>query len=622
MAPTSEKSTRLTDSVDAAVLQEMQDAFAALAQASMSICDPQGRLVTRPSCCGPLCSVIQQSTSGQAACAQSIGRRIQRSESGEPLPHLAGAIHAGSRVEAGAPVASLPVSAFPSSCQEQTCHAGVRQLTVPIEHDGQALGTIVVGDRPPGPLTPEQVHLLAREHGLDEAALQRAARDAIPWTERQRQATLDCAHLLANAIARLCGQDLMIRDRVEELSAVYNLAGMLSGTQDLDAILAATASRVAEVMRVKACAIRLLDESTGELVIKAVHNLSQAYLNKGPVVLGHNPIDDAAFAGETVHILDATNDSRIRYPEEARKEGIASGLCVAMTHRGQAVGVIRVYTGVPHRFSLFEASLLRAIASQIAAAIVNARLFAQRRDAERTSRALHYAGEIQRRMIPEEPPRHKNLSFAGVYAPTLEVGGDFYDFISLPWNNLGICIADVVGKGVPAALLMASVRSALRGHARSIFEINDVIAQVNRHLFRDTLASEFVTLFYGVFSPDGGQITYCNAGHEPPLLLRGQQMRRLNAGGMVIGVSPDAAYAHEVVDLLPGDVLVFVTDGITEAMNFQGEAYGRERLEDSLRRYSHEEVRILATQLVWDVRRFTGLAPQNDDITLVAVRVG
>ncbi|MCH7814667.1 MAG: SpoIIE family protein phosphatase, partial [Planctomycetes bacterium] len=462
----------------------------------------------------------------------------------------------------------------------------------------------------------------AREYGLDEAVLMQALNQMVPPTDQERESALNCARKLARAIAHLCHQEAMIRHRVEELSAVYNLAGMLSGTQDLEAILKVTPGRVAEVMGVKACGIRLLDEATGELVIKAVHNLSDEYLNKGPVVLGENPIDVAAFAGQTIYIADAATDPRTRYPEQARREGIVSGLCVALTYRGQAVGVIRVYTGQPHRFSSFEMSLLRAVASQVAAAIINARLFAQRQESERYRRQLDYAGEIQRRMIPADPPSHERIALAGVYAPSLEVGGDFYDFIQLPDGNLGVCIADVVGKGVPAALMMASVRSALRAHAHSIYDLHEIIAQVNQHLCRDTQISEFATLFYGVFDAKGGRITYCNAGHEPPLLLRGHKLRRLEAGGMVIGVRPDERFAMDVVSLESGDVLVFYTDGVTEALNFDGQAFGRERLADSIRRYRDEPAQTLAQQLLWDVRRFAGLAPQTDDITIVVAKVG
>ena len=587
----------LTDSVDQATLQEMQDSFAALAEVSMSICDAEGNLVTRPACAGPLCQLLAVSQSGRAACAHSDEQASRE---------------LGDRATKTGPASGNSL---------HTCHAGMERACVPIHVDGDHLGCIVVGDRPRAAVPQKLAKELARRHGLDEAATIAAAKRIQPWTERQRQATIDCAKTLANALATLCRQDLLLRDRIEELTAIHDIAGLVSGSQDYQEVLDTAARRVTEVVRVKACSIRLLNESTGELVIRAGHNLSQEYLEKEPVLLGNNPIDAAAFAGQTVYIADATADSRVRYPDLAKREGIVSALCTALTCRRQTVGVIRVYTGSRHRFSRFEESLLKSIASQVASAVVNARLYAQRREAQRYQQHLQYAGEIQRRMMPTEPPRHRHITFAGEYSPMLEVGGDLYDFIDLPWGNVGVCVADVVGKGIPAALMMASVRAALRGHAHSILEVNEIISRVNRHLYRDTLTSEFATLFYGVFSPDGTQLTYCNAGHNPPLLLRGDHFEPLETGGMLIGVSPQTLFEKGTLDLEPDDLLVFFTDGVTEALNFEGEAFGQQRLEDSIRRYRNEDAHTLAKQLLWDVRRFTGLAPQADDVTIVVAKV-
>ncbi len=594
MSQEASASLRLANSVDLAILQRLQDGFAAMGQVSMSICDADGVLITQPSCTSPLCRLLSQTTTGSRDCIHSI------------------------ELQAAA-ATKQPKGVAATSA---TCHAGVDLITVPIEIDDRQIGSIVVGDRPTRTLTNKQARGLVDQHGLDEKELKSLIDDLPPWTVEQRETTIRCAAMLAETIALLCRQDLAQRERIGELTAVYDIAGILAGSDDLTEILETTARIVAEVMRVKACAIRLLNNETGELIMLAGHNLSKAYINKGIVLRGQNPIDDAALDGQIVYIADARTDPRIRYPEESKCEGIVSGLCVAMTFRGERVGVIRVYTGEPHRFSLFEESLLQAIGSQAGAAVVTARLNSQRSESRKHRRQLQYAGEIQRRMIPEKAPVHKNIELAGVYAPMLEVGGDFYDYLPLPWGNLGLCVADVVGKGVPAALMMASVRSALRGHARSILEINEVMAHVNHHLCRDTLIHEFATLFYGIFSPDGGQFTYCNAGHEPPLLLRRDEFTRLETGGLIIGVSPNETYEREVIDLEPGDVLVFVTDGVTEATNFQGEQFGRKRLRQALAKYKGEKVDTLANQILWDVRRFAGLSPQADDLTIVAARVG
>ena len=242
------------------------------------------------------------------------------------------------------------------------------------------------------------------------------------------------------------------------------------------------------------------------------------------------------------------------------------------------------------------------------------------RATERVRRQIETAAQIQRRMLPSEPPRHPGLTFGCVYAPTLLVGGDFYDFITLSSGALGVCIADVVGKGFPAALMMASLRSVLRTRARGTDDLALLMAEVNRDMCCDTLIGEFATLVYGVFSPDGRSLYYCNAGHTPPLLLRGDELETLEPGGTVIGVDLDAVFETETIPVRPSDVLVMMTDGVTEALAFDGSSYGQERLEDSIRRHRSLNASALAGAILWDVRRFVGLADQSDDITIVVVK--
>ena len=438
--------------------------------------------------------------------------------------------------------------------------------------------------------------------------------------ERCTHAT-ELAGLLADVLSALCHAQGYIRKRVSELAAVYDLGALFASSKNLDEMLNITAKRICDVMGVKAASIRLLDEATGTLVISGEHNLSERYLRKGPVTLRDNPIDAAAIAGEIVYIEDARTDPRVRFPEHARREGVVSGLCSPMSYRGYTVGVLRIYSGRKQRFSDFDVELSRAVASQAAAAIVHSRLFKEALAAAAQERQLKRGGQIQRRMVLRQAPPHPRITFGQVYEPSLEMVGDFFDYLDLPEGSIGVAIADVVGKGLPGALMMASVRSSLRAHAHSIFDINEIIAQVNREMCRDTQPSEFATLCYGVFAPDGTQFTYCNAGHNPPLLLRGQTFIPLETGGFLIGVLPDVSYDKDVVDLQSRDILVFYTDGVTEAFSFDDEMYGLDRFKESILRYRDEAAHTLANQLLWDVRRFVGLARQSDDISLVVAKV-
>jgi len=577
----------LTSLVSAPTLHKMQERFSGLGQVTVCICHVDGTPITKPTWGSEFSELIGTSKQGQAAFRQGLATC-----SGNAKPALG------------------PV-----------CLEGMELYGAPILCQHHQLGAIVVGVRDAYAPPEKELRVIAKKYGIDWDALRESGVPKFPWTGGTPDAIHRYADELAEIIATIYGQALRITRQLAGLQAVHGLSNLLSGTTNLQEILDLTVQRVVEVLRVKACCIRLLNQETGELVIKAVHNLSEEYQRKGAVMLRENAIDAAAFAGEIVYIEDARADPRIRYPQNARKEGIVSGLCAPMTYRGETIGVLRLYTGVLTRFSDEKRQLVRSIASQAASAVINARLHAAQAAAERTRLQVKVAAQIQRRMLPASPPAHPVLSFGYVYDPALEVGGDFYDLIELPGGAVGLAIADVVGKGVPAAMLMSSIRSSLRAHALGGEPASQVVESVNRGLCRDTLESEFATLAFGILTDDGQSFSCCSAGHLPPLLLRGDAFQELDTGGTVIGVLAEAEFEEAAIALEPGDTLVFVTDGVTEAMDFDGHCYGWEKLQHSIRTHRDLDAQPLALELLWDVRRYAGLAKQTDDITVVTVKV-
>jgi sigma-B regulation protein RsbU (phosphoserine phosphatase) len=580
----------LTDFVDRSTLQALQDGFSAATGIAISIRDPHGEPITRPAGRPAFCDIVSSTPSGERACRQSHCQAAALVQEGsEPRRH--------------------------------ECHAGLSQFVAPIALEGQHLGAIIVGDRPVRPLTPAALTGLAREHGLPAEDLAREGRSLETWSEGRLAAATGFVQQLADTITQLCFQAYQLRRRVDELAALHELASMLSGRAELQDILDMGTQQLVATMGLRASSLRLLDEDTGELKLASVANLSREYLDKGPVQLSESPIDRAALEGRTVYVEDSRSDPRIIYPEKARREGLVSALVTAVAFRGKRIGVLRGYMDRVHHFTPFEVSLLEAIAAQLAAAIVNARLRRDAHQAEHMARQIRCAADVQRRMIPAAPPASPHYRFGCIYQPSSDLGGDFYDFIRFDNGDLGVVVADVVGKGVPASLMMASARSALRSHARRVTDIGEIMVSVNRRLYHDTLPSEFVTAFYLELLADGSCMKYCNAGHEPLLLLREGRVTRLDAGGLALGIEREEEYTSTEQALLPGDVLLLVTDGLTEARNYDGQAYGRQRVEDSLIRHGHLPVETLASQLLWDVRRFAGLAPMGDDLTLVVIRV-
>ena len=434
----------------------------------------------------------------------------------------------------------------------------------------------------------------------------------------------DILHLMAGVIGGLYDRQRQLQARIEQLATLYTLTAAFAGQRDLQSLLDLVAKTVVDVLHAKGCSIRLLNEEGTELVIKAVANLSRTYLDKGPILLSESQIDQEVISsGKPLFIEDERTDPRVLYPKEARREGIVSALCAPMTFKDRPEGAIRVYMGKKHIFDWFEISLLQAIAAQAAAAIATARLNEEAIRALQMERALAMAADVQRQMIPSQPPKVKGLEISTVYVPCYELGGDFFDFIDLPNDNLGIVICDVAGKGVRASLLMASIRASLRAHISNIFDMSQVISAVNRDLCSDTQVGDFATLFYGVMDMRNRRFTYINAGHLPPLLLRGTEVQLLSTRGALLGVDMRGQWPKVSIDIRSGDVLLAFTDGLTEAFNFEDEPFGRQRVQKAavFAVSNGQGADGVVKHALWEMRRFTGLQNRCDDLTIVGVRV-
>ena len=448
--------------------------------------------------------------------------------------------------------------------------------------------------------------------------------EARPLTEADRHWLARFTDLTADMVTRLAMSQKRLRNRAEELATLYRLTAEFTGQRDLQAVLDLVSKTVVDLFGAKACTIRLLSEDRTELVIKAAANLSPEYLNKGPILLSESKIDKMVLEQrQPVYIADQRSDPRVLYPTEARREGIVSALCAPLVYKGGDEGVIRVYMAEVHKFDWFEVSLLKAIAAQAAAAIVNARLYQEALRLANVRRHLRLAAAVQRRMIPQESPVVEGFDTGCAYVPCFELGGDFFDFIRLPGDNLAVAVCDVAGKGVRASLLMASIRAYLRAHASNIYSMPEVLSRVSRSLCADTLSSDFATLFYGVIEVQTRRFTYVNAGHPPAMLVRDKQCRHLTTGGVVVGVDPEARWDYDVFSLDSGDVVVVYTDGVSEALSFSDEAFGKQRVEAA----ALEAVDLgfsadaIVRHILWKMRTFAGLQERPDDLTLVAIRV-
>ncbi|MCK5131170.1 MAG: SpoIIE family protein phosphatase [Candidatus Sabulitectum sp.] len=234
---------------------------------------------------------------------------------------------------------------------------------------------------------------------------------------------------------------------------------------------------------------------------------------------------------------------------------------------------------------------------------------------------LSTARRIQMGLLPAEAPRYENYSIAVFYNPAKEVGGDYYDFFSLPDGNLGLAVADVAGKGIPAALTMAGMKGTLGASVRSLFDISQIMKRVNSELTVEGEVTGLVGLFYSVLNTQDGVLTYCNAGHNPPLLVsRTGEVRFLEEGGILMGVLKNADYNHGTVQIHPGDVLVLYTDGITETMNANDVEFDISGLTDAVIEYRDLNAEQIVTRVLKAMNTHGQGSAQADDRTLVVVK--
>jgi sigma-B regulation protein RsbU (phosphoserine phosphatase) len=282
-------------------------------------------------------------------------------------------------------------------------------------------------------------------------------------------------------------------------------------------------------------------------------------------------------------------------------------------------------------YSKADLQLLGAVAGQAGLALENAHLtesirreVAQR---ERLDRELEIARDVQQRLFPQKLPLVKGLDFCGYCRPAQGVGGDYYDFIHLATGSLGIAVGDVSGKGIAAALMMASLQASLRGQTiKPSDTLSEMIHHINGLVYEASSANRYATFFYAQYDPLSRKLRYVNAGHNPPMLRRktaegSYEFLRLEEGGTVIGLFPDFPYKEAEIELQAGDVLVAFTDGISEAMNHAEEEFDEPRLMDAIRNCPNGTAATISSYILDHVDAFTAGADQHDDMTIVVVRL-
>jgi sigma-B regulation protein RsbU (phosphoserine phosphatase) len=303
------------------------------------------------------------------------------------------------------------------------------------------------------------------------------------------------------------------------------------------------------------------------------------------------------------------------------KLGLA--LAVPMLVQGEPKGLLLLGEKMNRaRFLPDDLEFISSIGNSAIIALENARLFREAIEKQKMEDELKIAREIQKGLLPSILPEIPGVRIAATNVSSKQVGGDYYDVLALPGGRFVIAIGDVSGKGTPAALLMANLQATIRALVPLELGLAELTARVNDLLCQNTGGSRFVTFFWGIIDPAARTLTYVNAGHNYPYVLRADgTMERLDRGGMILGVMPGyPAYEEATLAVRCGDLLVLFTDGVSEAMSADGVEYGEPRLEEVIRGVGDIEPAAVIAAVQDDVLTHTRTAPQSDDITMMVVR--
>ncbi len=309
--------------------------------------------------------------------------------------------------------------------------------------------------------------------------------------------------------------------------------------------------------------------------------------------------------------------------------GTASVMASSLRYGNQDLGVLALANGpIGPAFSQGDFVVFKSIAEQSAFALYNAIIYSMANEKKRLDHDLEIARDIQRILLPAEAPAINGFQISGISVPARQVSGDYFDYIHVDDERLGVAIADVSGKGVPASLIMAICRSVLRAEAARNPSPADVLRKVNRQLYPDIKEDMFISMAYLILNHerDGDGVTLARAGHDAPLLYKrkSQTVMPIKSPGMVVGIDSgnvfDRLTADFAIPLERGDCLVLYTDGVTEALNTEGDEFGLDRTIQSVRASATDGAQAIVKRVIDDARNFTGSLPQNDDITLIAIR--
>jgi len=414
------------------------------------------------------------------------------------------------------------------------------------------------------------------------------------------------------------------REYTSTLETLSDIAREFGAILNLDELLTRIANLTRRVIDYRTFGIMLLNEETNELEMRvAVRYGDKVAVPR--VQIGHGIVGHAALHKEVIVVPDVSQDERyIKIVDDARSE-----LAIPLLLKDRCIGVFDLESPELDAFTKSHVEILTLLASQAAVAIENARLYETIRTNEiRLEKEIRFAQRVQAALLPTElPKRLKGVDVASRFAPARELGGDLFDFLAPEPNSLVVAVGDVSGKGVPAALYSAFAgelvrsRTFRRRYAPERFSPAGVLASMNTILYERQLEEYYCTLCYAVFEFKRRVLTLANSGLPYPIRCSGDSVAQLELPGVPLGSFAGSSYDELTLDLAPGDVFVFFSDGVSEANDAFGREFGYDRLLHVIRGTRHQPAREIVDAIFAAVQEFRGDTPSNDDMTAVVLKI-
>ncbi|RAP32760.1 hypothetical protein DID75_04145 [Candidatus Marinamargulisbacteria bacterium SCGC AG-410-N11] len=410
--------------------------------------------------------------------------------------------------------------------------------------------------------------------------------------------------------------------KTQQLELINKVNLIMKSILDLDSLLKILIKFILNIAKAEMGSIQL---KKGKLYFSKVHSNFPDKIRRLYRFKTGETISDYVIRTKKLHYIPSySTNSNLN---QNTKFLISYYLCIPIMIKNDVIGVLNIVRklddteNIGETLSEDDISILSTITMLSSTAIQNALLHQDTVDKERLDQELKVATQIQTKLLPEKLPSHKNISFGALYVPAQEIGGDYYDFFKLSNGNLGIIVADIVGKGIPASLFMAMLKSILQSHIKSFNSPKKALETINETLLIDSIIDKFIPLFYGILDLKTLEFKYCNAGHEPGLLLQNNKVMQLDTKGLPLAALSRTEYQEKSVILKDQDILLLSTDGIIDTQNFSGERFGLNNLMSLMKQFKSKNATQIVNNIYSTVHSYSKSNNLNDDFTLICLKV-